>query len=101
MGTMPYRACPVDTPPDVSTLYSMRTHIARWGNSLALRLPKSMTTSLRLQEGAAIEIIETETGIVLQPVKKQHSLKALLMELRPEQLHKDVGTGAARGNEIW
>ena len=98
---MPYRACPVDTPPHVSTLYSMRTHIARWGNSLALRLPKAMTSSLRLEEGTAIEIVETETGILLQPLKKQHNLKALLKDLRPDHLHKEVGTGAARGNETW
>jgi antitoxin MazE len=79
----------------------MKTHLAKWGNSLALRLPKALTESHALKEGAAIELIEHAEGILLRPASKRYELNDLLKKVRPGNLHTSIDTGAPVGKEAW
>jgi len=40
----------------------MRSTIARWGNSLAVRLPADQIKALGLREGVAVEVTLTSAG---------------------------------------
>jgi antitoxin MazE len=89
--------------PAVSTLYihDMRARIQRWGNSLAVRLPKSVAESVGLAEGSEVGVEQRDGELVLRPVHRRYRLDELLAEVRPKQLHAEVATGAARGKEAW
>lgn len=79
----------------------MQTHIAKWGNSLALRLPKALTASHNLKEGTAVELTEHVDGILLRPTGLSYDLKELLSGIRPDNQHQPVETGQPMGKEIW
>ena len=78
----------------------MQGRIQRWGNSLALRLPKALADDLGITAGCVVGI-ETRGGqILLRPVHR-YQLEDLLAQVRPEQLHAEVPTGKPRGREAW
>ena len=80
----------------------MRTRIQKWGNSLALRIPKSFATEVGLQRETTVEVSLAEGKLVITPVAKpQPTLKQLLAKVTRENLHHEVDTGPATGNETW
>jgi antitoxin MazE len=80
----------------------MRTRVQKWGNSLALRIPKSFATEVGLQRETAVEISLVDGKLVITPVAKPKlTLKQLLAKVTKENLHHEVDTGPAIGNETW
>ena len=80
----------------------MRTHVQKWGNSLALRIPKSFATEVGLQRETAVEISLVDGKLVITPVAKPKlTLKQLLAKVTKENLRHEVDTGPAIGNETW
>ena len=80
----------------------MRTRIQKWGNSLALRIPKSFATEVGLQRETTVEISLAEGKLIITPVAKpKPTLKQLLAKVTRENLHHEVDTGPATGNETW
>jgi antitoxin MazE len=78
----------------------MEARIQRWGNSLALRLPKAVAENLDVGEGSVVELEERDGLLVVKPAHR-YRLADLLAEVRPEQIHGEVSTGAPRGKESW
>ena len=54
--------------------------VAKWGNSLAVRLPAAVVKALRLKEGDEIEI--QVAGARAFEIKKRPSARELLAQLR-------------------
>ena len=79
----------------------MKTKVARWGNSLALRIPRKMASSHQLDEGSDIEIIEDQGDIRIRPVARKVSLDDLLKGITDENLHGEIDTGTVQGKESW
>lgn len=80
----------------------MRTRIQKWGNSLALRIPKSFADEIGLQRETTIEVSLADGKLVITPVAKpKPTLKQLLAKVTRENLHSEVDTGSTAGNEIW
>ncbi|MBI2830053.1 MAG: AbrB/MazE/SpoVT family DNA-binding domain-containing protein [Chloroflexi bacterium] len=80
----------------------MKTRVQKWGNSLALRIPKAFAAEVGLQKETAIEISLADGKLVIAPVvKPKFTLKQLLARITKENLHHEVGTGPAVGNETW
>ena len=80
----------------------MKTKVARWGNSLALRIPSRLASSHRLAEGSDIEIIEDAGELKLRPIKtKKPTLESLLALVKDENLHGEFETGLVEGKESW
>lgn len=80
----------------------MRTRVQKWGNSLALRIPKSFATEVGLQKETDVEILLANGKLVITPViKPKLTLKQLLANVTKENLHNEVGTGPAAGSETW
>jgi len=77
----------------------MRTRIAKWGNSLALRLPKAITSSHFMKEGTEIELTEHPEGILLRPAGTSYELEQLLKGVRKGNLHSGIETGEQTGKE--
>ncbi len=75
--------------------------VAKWGNSLAVRLPVSVVEALELREGDEIEIHVTDSRAF--EIEKRPTLKELLARLRrhrgrlPEDFRFDRLEANARG----
>jgi antitoxin MazE len=80
----------------------MRTRVQKWGNSLALRIPKSFAAEVGLQQEASVEISLADGGLVIRPVAEPKlTLEQLLAGVTRQNLHHEVDTGPAVGKEIW
>ncbi len=80
----------------------MRTRVQKWGNSLALRIPKSFATEVGLQTDSSVEVSLVNGKLVIAPiVKPELTLKQLLAQVTDENLHHEVETGSALGHEVW
>jgi antitoxin MazE len=80
----------------------MRARVQKWGNSLALRIPKSFATETSLDQGAEVELTLEEGRLVVTPVQApRYDLAALLAQVRPENLHAEIDTGGSVGADVW
>jgi antitoxin MazE len=79
----------------------MKTTVQKWGNSLAIRIPKNITKDTRVSEGSNINIMVENGNIILSLSTKEYSLKELLKNVTNENIHSEVSTGDHIGGEIW
>ena len=80
----------------------MTTTIRKWGNSLALRIPKSVAADTRLGSGSVVVLTVREGKMIIEPVRrKKYKLEELLKGVSSKNLHPCVDTGPAVGREVW
>ena len=80
----------------------MKTRVQKWGNSLALRIPKSFALEAGLGEDDAVELSVSEGRLVIRPiVPKPLTLGDLLRGVTEQNLHGEWDTGPAVGKELW
>jgi len=80
----------------------MKTRVQKWGNSLALRIPKSFAAEAGLHADAAVELSLVEGALVVQPIPQQPlTLDQLLRDVTDENLPDEWDTGPAVGKEVW
>ena len=76
-----------------------KSRVARWGTSLAVRIPKPIAEQWGVQEGSAIEMISQGDKVLLS--KGVYDLDDLLEQVTQDNLHPEVDSGPAQGNEAW
>ena len=80
----------------------MRTRVGKWGNSLALRIPKQFAADAGIEDESVVQVTLQNRTIVIEPVAvPTYSLAQLLADITPENLHAEVDTGEAIGGEAW
>jgi antitoxin MazE len=80
----------------------MKTRVQKWGNSLALRIPKAFATEAGLRAGTAVELSLVDGTLVVQPVGPQTlTLDELLRGITDDNIPGEWDTGAAVGKELW
>jgi antitoxin MazE len=80
----------------------METVIKKWGNSLALRIPKPLADEVGLEEDSAVDLFLEEGKLVIVPaMAPRYALESLLAQVTAENLHGEVDTGVAVGGEAW
>lgn len=79
----------------------MKAKVQRWGNSLAIRIPKAYAADLRVEAGSAVDLEIVAAKLVVTPEAKLPSLDALLAEVTPANLHDETDVGPAAGRESW
>jgi antitoxin MazE len=80
----------------------VKARIQRWGNSLALRIPKSFAADANLRQESMVEITFADGKIVVTPIEAPVlSLETLLRGVTPENLHDETEFGPAVGTEVW
>ena len=78
----------------------MQTKVQKWGNSLAVRIPKPLADGLHLSSGRAVEIKEVSGVLTISPVRKKRPiLKEMLEGITRENLHSETDFGQA-GKEL-
>ena len=80
----------------------MKTRVQKWGNSLALRIPKSFADEVGLQKETSVEVSLADGKIVVTRLAKPNlTLEQLLSKVTKDNLHREVDAGFAVGNETW
>ena len=80
----------------------METRVQRWGNSLALRIPKSLADEVGLKANSPVQLSLRDKQLVIVPVLKPAlSLDALLAQVTEANRHGEAPTGEAVGGEAW
>lgn len=80
----------------------MQTKITKWGNSLALRIPKSFALYANLKQNELVDLSIEKEKIIITPIyEKEYSLKELLDKVTESNLHGEFDTGEPVGKEMW
>ncbi|MBW1836326.1 MAG: AbrB/MazE/SpoVT family DNA-binding domain-containing protein [Deltaproteobacteria bacterium] len=80
----------------------MQTKIKKWGNSLALRIPKSFALNANLRQNELVDISIDKEKIIITPIReKEYSLDKLLEGVSENNLHGEFDPGVPVGKEIW
>lgn len=83
----------------------MTTKIQKWGNSLAMRLPKKLADSFNLKAGSQIVFITNSDGFTIRPEIKvkipKYTLEDLVAGITSKNRHKEFDWGKPMGKEIW
>jgi antitoxin MazE len=80
----------------------MLTKIQKWGNSLALRIPKTFAHDAQLENDSMVEMSLVDGQIVIKSViKRNWTLEQLLAGVTKDNLHAETDIGEAMGNEAW
>lgn len=80
----------------------MRTKTQKWGNSLALRIPRAFAREARLTQDAPVEMTMESGRIIVVPVAAEEiSLDRLLAGVTERNIHRETDFGPAAGNEAW
>jgi antitoxin MazE len=78
----------------------MESTIQKWGNSLGIRIPKLFAKQLDLDDGSHVEVIQEGNRIIIYPYLKEN-LDQKLKKINKKNLHSEVNTDQAIGNEFW
>lgn len=82
---------------------TIATTIQKWGNSLAVRIPKDIAERIKIHQGSEIELrVEEHEGVIILVPKKQpkkYSLEELLAQCNSENRHAEINFGI-EGNEL-
>ncbi len=80
----------------------MKVQVQKWGNSLALRIPKSFAQETNLDQGSIVDLSLKEGEIIVKPVvEEEYSLEDFLSRMTKENIHPEVSPGSPRGKEVW
>lgn len=79
----------------------MNAKIQKWGNSLALRIPKAFATEARLKQGAVVDLAVVDGKVILNPdLPPKYSLDELLRGVSKQNIHSQIDTGPPVGREV-
>ena len=78
----------------------MVSSVSKWGNSLAVRIPKDALAKANIKEGDVVEIVSQSGRIVLVPQRDELTLDDLIERITPENVHAEQLT-TFEGAEIW
>lgn len=80
----------------------MPTTVRRWGNSLAIRLPKPFVTQLGIEPGTTLGVAVEDGKLVLTPARPpRFTLRGLLGGVTRRNLHGEIDAGPGVGREGW
>jgi len=79
----------------------MKTKVRKWGNSLALRIPKGLAIESHMAEGTVVDVSVRAGELVVAVVRHEYTLAELVAGITDENRHEEVDFGASVGNEAW
>jgi antitoxin MazE len=79
----------------------MKVKLAKWGNSLAVRIPATIATDVSLKAGSTFEVTVAHGALHLRPLELEPCLDELLSAITPNNLHGEIDFGTPVGKEAW
>jgi antitoxin MazE len=81
---------------------TMIATVQKWGNSLAVRIPKTVAQDIHLRTGSSVDLTVRDGTLIVEPkARKTYRLAQLLKQVSKRNLHAEVETGGPIGNEAW
>lgn len=77
----------------------MNMMIAKWGNSLGVRIPRAIAEEVGVSSGMPVRLSARKGQILIEPVR--YDLATLVAGISTKNRHGESDTGAPMGNEIW
>jgi antitoxin MazE len=84
-----------------SEVAGMQSKVQKWGNSLAVRIPRAFALELGLRDDDPIDLTVREGAVVVAPKRPEYRLEELLRGVTKRNCHSEQDFGAAEGNEAW
>lgn len=78
----------------------MKARVQKWGNSLALRIPKAYAEQMGLSSDSPVAMSLDGERLVIEPVREQ-TLADLLDGVTPDNVHGETDWGQPVGKEGW
>ena len=78
-----------------------RSRIAKWGNSLAVRIPKQAARKLGLTEGCEVNVTVRDKTLAIRRARRISTLDELLEGVTPENSGGEIDWGPPVGREVW
>ena len=79
----------------------MKTTIQKWGNSLAVRIPRPFAEEIDLRENSPVDLTIRSGKLIIVPAEPEITLESLVEQITDENRHDEIGTGRSVGNEVW
>ena len=80
----------------------METRVQKWGNSLALRIPKTLADEVGLRNNSPVQLSLQDKKLVIElATRSAFDLAEMLAHVTEQNLHDEVDTGRAVGVEAW
>jgi antitoxin MazE len=77
------------------------TQIAKWGNSLGLRLPKAVAREARIDEGDIVDVSVENGAVVIRASRPTYSLEQLVARITARNRHDESDWSTPVGHEVW
>ena len=78
----------------------MTVTVCKWGNSLGVRIPRSVIQGAKWRKGTSLEIAIQGGKVFLRPVEVP-SLGELLAQVKPGSRPESADWGKPVGKEVW
>lgn len=78
----------------------MKTTIQKWGNSLAVRIPRPLAEEIHLEENTAVDLTIKSGKLVIVPAEPTLTLESLVEQITDDNRHDEIETGKRVGNEV-
>jgi len=80
----------------------MRVQIQKWGNSLALRIPRAFAKETHIENNSVVDLNLENNHLVISPIDEfeDFSLSSMLSEISKENLHESIDFGESVGEEL-
>jgi antitoxin MazE len=80
----------------------MQARVQKWGNSLAIRIPKPFALEMGLESNSLVKVSIFEGKLLLESViESDYTLEQLLSLVTPANLHSEIDTASSVGHELW
>ena len=80
----------------------MEVQVQKWGNSLALRIPKSFAKQIKIEQASLVDLSAVEGKLIAKPIEEQeYSLEQRWEGITDQNIHAEFDTGNAVGKENW
>jgi antitoxin MazE len=82
----------------------MATTVQKWGNSLGIRIPKSVAEQVDLTTGTRVEFDTSNGVLTIRPARQRrrskYKLADMLARMKPSQRHGEMFKGGPVGREL-
>ncbi|PIQ79812.1 AbrB/MazE/SpoVT family DNA-binding domain-containing protein [Candidatus Peregrinibacteria bacterium CG11_big_fil_rev_8_21_14_0_20_41_10] len=77
----------------------MKTHVRKWGNSDAIRIPKGLADQIGISQDSLVTLSVKDQQIVV--AAQSYNLADLVSQIDETNIHSETDTGSIIGKEIW
>jgi antitoxin MazE len=87
--------------PSIEMEVTMQAAIAKWGNSLAVRLPAQVAREINVIDGSQVDLTIQDGTVMIRAARPRYKLSELLAGMEPMDSVEDVDFGSPQGEEVW